>query len=595
MFNAFESYHDFVKNCQEFLKPERIVFCDGSKHEYHDLCMQLVSRGVATKLKGKGRYYFHSDPKDVARVEKSTYICSEKKSDAGCTNNWVDPKEMIKRIGPLFKGCMKGRTMYVIFYAMGPLDSPYSRLGIEITDSEYVVINMHLMTRMSGDLRARFDRGEKFSVGVHSVGCPLEKGQEDLSWPCNEQKYIAHFPEKNCVYSFGSGYGGNALLAKKCFALRLASYQANKEGWLAEHMLIIGITNPQGVKRYFAAAFPSACGKTNLAMMESKLKGYKLECVGDDIAWMHIGDDGHLYAVNPENGFFGVAPGTSYKTNPNAMRCIENEALFTNVALTDDNDVWWEGIDSERPENIRNWKGQRVTGDTAELLSHPNARFTTNVKNCPILDENADNPKGVRIDAIIFGGRNSNIMPLVFESFDFEHGVFLGESLSSEKTAAAEGRAGEMRHDPFAMLPFCGYNMTDYFAHWMSFSKFKMPKIFHVNWFRKTQEGKYMWPGYSENMRVMRWIFERVEGKASEPKKTVLGLVPAIEDLDLQGLDIDESELKQLLEVRSKDYVEYAKDLKAFFTQFGAELDPKSQRQLDLLQERVHENCCSKG
>lgn len=595
MFCPDTSYQEFISRCQSFLDPKSVYYCDGTKKEYERLSRELLDKGFAKKLNGADRLYFHSDEKDVARVENRTFICSKRKCDAGVTNNWLDPDEMKDKLSSLFKGSMRGRVMYVIFYLMGPIDSAYSKLGLEITDSPYVVLNMHLMTRMGDEVLKRFKQGQEFSVGVHSVGYPLKAGQKDIAWPCNDEKYIAHFPQENSVYSYGSGYGGNALLAKKCFALRLASCQARDEGWLAEHMLIIAVTNPKGIKRYFAAAFPSACGKTNLAMMESQLEGYKLECVGDDIAWMHIGSDGHLYAINPENGFFGVAPGTSLKTNPNAMKSIEKKAIFTNVALTDEGEVWWEGMDKPRPKNVMNWKGQRPSDDSIEPLSHPNARFTTNIKNCPILDSKAEDPKGVKIDGIIFGGRNSKIMPLVLESFSFEHGVFLGACLSSEKTAASEGKTGELRHDPFAMLPFCGYNMADYFSHWMSFRKFKMPKIFHVNWFRKGDDTDFLWPGYCENMRVIKWMYERLDNTVTSAEKTPLGYVAKKDDLDISGLNLKPDVLEKLLGVDPDDYADYVRDLRKYFDNFKEALDPLLLKQLDQLESRIYEGCSPKS
>ncbi len=534
---------DFIQLC----KPKSVHVCDGSKEEYQSFINELVEKKVAKPLKRKGCYYFRSDPKDVARVESCTFICSEKKEDSGATNNWFEPKAMKKRLMGLFSGCMEGRTMYVIPYRMGPENSDISKVGIEVTDSLYVCVNMFIMTRMGA-----FFPDEDVVMGLHSVGMPLKEGVVDSFWPCNDEKVIAHFPETKEIYSFGSGYGGNALLGKKCHALRIASTIARDEGWLAEHMLIIGVTNPAGEKKYFTAAFPSSCGKTNLAMMKSSLPGWKIECVGDDIAWMKFGEDGRLYAINPENGFFGVAPGTSIDTNPNAMKTIEEDTLFTNVALNGD-DVWWEGLTREVPKVLINWKGELHDPKGGVPAAHPNSRFTAPMRRCPSLDEAAINGRAVPIAGIIFGGRRATIAPLVMEAKDWKMGVFYGASLSSEKTAAAEGKTGEMRKDPFAMLPFCGYNMQDYFSHWLSMEKKdrKLPKIFAVNWFRKNQEGKYIWPGFSENMRVIAWMFDAINEKA-EKMETPYGFLP--KSLNTSGLNIQEADLKNILTLDAKEY-----------------------------------------
>ncbi|MCH9621338.1 MAG: Phosphoenolpyruvate carboxykinase [GTP] [Chlamydiia bacterium] len=553
-----------IDEFKQLCKPESVVICDGSKGEYDGFIRELVGNGIAKPLKRKGCYYFRSDPKDVARVESCTFICSKKEEDAGPTNNWSEPMAMKTRLMALFEGCMKGRTMYVIPYLMGPESSPMSKVGIEITDSLYVCVNMYIMTRMGKAAMDRIDRGEKPVIGLHSVGMPLSEGIKDVAWPCNDEKVIAHFPETREIFSFGSGYGGNALLGKKCFALRIASSMAKDEGWLAEHMLIIGVTNPEGKKKYFAAAFPSACGKTNLALLKSQMPGWKVECVGDDIAWMKFGDDGRLYAINPENGFFGVAPGTSYDTNPYAMETIKEDALFTNVALNGD-DVWWEGMSKDVPDNLINWKGERHDKFSKEKASHPNARFTAKASNCPNIDPNMEAAEGVPIEGIIFGGRRASLAPLVMEAKDWTMGTIYGASLCSEKTAAAEGKAGEMRQDPFAMIPFCGYNMADYVAHWLSMEKTgrKMPKVFTVNWFRKNKADEFIWPGFSENMRVLSWMFDSIDGKV-EKLETPFGSLPVA--INTKGLNIDEKSLKEVLTIDQKDYKSESKRLIDYFT-----------------------------
>jgi phosphoenolpyruvate carboxykinase (GTP) len=534
----------FINNIQNLCAPDKVHICDGSEEEFNALALLLEKQGTWISLKKReGSFYARSDPNDVARVESRTFICSENKDDAGPTNNWKDPKEMRSILGDLFKGCMKGRTMYVIPYAMGPKNSPYTKFGIEITDFPYVVCSMKIMSRI-----IKIDEGKDFVLGVHTVGKPLHEGEKDDPWPCNKEKYIAHFPEAKEIWSYGSGYGGNALLGKKCFALRIGSKIAKEEGWLAEHMLIMGLTNPEGKKKYIAAAFPSACGKTNLAMLTPSLKGWKVECVGDDIAWMHFRDDGRLYAVNPENGFFGVAPGTSEKSNPIAMKMIEKKTIFTNVALTKEGDVWWEGMTDEAPEELIDWKGNYWKKGSKEKSAHPNSRFTVSKHSCPIYDILGDDPQGVPIDAIIFGGRRSTLLPLVLEAYSWPEGVLMGASLSSEMTAAAEGELGALRHDPFAMLPFCGYHMGDYFQHWLDLEKphRKMPQIFSVNWFRKNEKGEYIWPGFGENARVLKWIFNRIELE-DEGRKTALGFVP--NQLDLKGLNQNPKEIEKLFEV----------------------------------------------
>lgn len=534
-----------INELQTLCNPDKVVVCNGSEQEYESFLAELVKKGVATPLKGKGQYYFRSDPKDVARVEKATFICSKTKEEAGPLNNWTDPSQMKQRLQKLFQGCMKGRVMYIIPYMMGHPDSPLSKVGIEVTDSLYVCVNMYIMARMGKEALKKIEETKEYVFGLHSVGYPLDN-REDVFWPCNEEKVIAHFPEDKEIYSYGSGYGGNALLGKKCFALRIASVMAKSQGWLAEHMLIIGLTNPEGEKKYIAAAFPSQCGKTNLAMLESNMPGWKVTCVGDDIAWLKFKEDGKLYAINPENGFFGVAPGTSEKTNPIAMDMIKKDTLFTNVALSGDR-VWWEGLDGDVPDNLMTWKGQQYEKGANDPASHPNARFTTPIRRCKSIDESVNKGKEVEIEAIVFGGRRSDVSPLVMESLSYEMGVMYGAALCSEKTAAAEGVVGELRNDPFAMRPFCGYHISSYFNHWLSMNKDKkrkMPKIFSVNWFRKNGQGKYIWPGFKENMIVLSWIFQAIDGKASK-KKTSLGYLP--KNLPVDQLNIDSSELEQIV------------------------------------------------
>lgn len=568
-------FKTWIKEMEALCTPDSVHICDGSLEEYQ----ALLKGGIP--LKRPGSYLFRSDPRDVARVEERTFICSISKEDAGPTNRWMDPLEMKKKLESLFKGCMRGRTMYVIPFCMGPLDSPYSLTGVQVTDSPYVVINMRIMTRMG-----RKPTGS-FIPCVHSVGVPLEKGETGPAWPCNpEETCIAHFPETREIWSFGSGYGGNALLGKKCLALRIASVIGREEGWLAEHMLIMGITNPQGEKKYFAASFPSACGKTNLAMLSPTLKGWKIECVGDDIAWMHFGEDGRLYAINPELGCFGVAPGTSLSSNQHAMKMIAHDTLFTNVALTEDQDVWWEGMTKEPPESLTDWKGNPWTPSSGTPAAHPNARFTAPLAQCPIADPSYENPHGVPISAIIFGGRRASIMPLILEAFNWQHGTFLGAAVSSEMTAAAEGTLGKVRHDPFAMLPFCGYHMGDYFQHWLDMGKKseKSPLIFHVNWFRKDHEGKFLWPGYGENSRVLKWIFERVSGKG-ESIETPIGHMP--KSLDLAGLNLSSEVMEELLSCDREGWIHELEGLETYFSQFGSKLPQGLTEELAALRERL--------
>ena len=587
-----EKLNQWIREVADLCQPDDIYICNGSKEEYDSMMGKMIKSGSAVPLeKRPNSFHFRSDPSDVARVEDRTYISTTSRDDAGPTNNWIAPDELKNILLGFYKGCMKGRTMYVIPFSMGPIGSPISKIGVEISDSPYVVVNMHIMTRVSDKVMELLDGGEDFIPCLHSIGSPLAEGQEDVQWPCApiENKYISHFPEENLIWSYGSGYGGNALLGKKCLALRIASAMARREGWMAEHMLILRLTNPEGKQYHIAAAFPSACGKTNLAMMQPSIKGWKCECIGDDIAWMKTGPDGRLYAINPENGFFGVAPGTSYDNHPMAMDSIKENVIFTNCAVTDDSDVWWEGMDGDAPAHAIDWKGNDWTPESGTDAAHPNARFTAPASQCPVICEDWEKPEGVPIDIFIFGGRRSSVVPLVHEAYNWDHGVFLGATAGSETTAANIGAVGNLRRDPFAMTPFCGYNMGDYFQHWLDMGDKlgdKAPKIFYVNWFRKSEDGKFLWPGFSDNSRVLKWMCERVDGSAGG-NETPIGILPDDGGLDTSGLEVSAEDMKEIMRIDTDAWKAEIPDIEQHFAKFGDRLPERLKKQLEEFRKRL--------
>ncbi len=588
-----ENLNSWVAQWTKVLQPDDVYWCDGSQNEYDSLCGALVKSGTFTKLdevKRPNSFWAHSDPGDVARVEDRTFICSTNEVDAGPNNNWREPDEMRREITALYTGAMRGRTMYVVPFSMGPLGSPIAHIGVQLTDSAYVAVSMRIMTRMGQGALDALGNNDWVQC-LHSVGAPLINGAKDSPWPCNpDNKYIAHFPETREIMSYGSGYGGNALLGKKCFALRIASVMARDDGWLAEHMLILKLTNPLGEYKYIAAAFPSACGKTNLAMLVPTIKGWKAETIGDDICWMKFGKDGQLYAINPEAGFFGVAPGTGYDTNANAMHTLLDNCIFTNTAYTPDGDVWWEGMTDSKPARATDWRNQAWTPETETPAAHPNARFTVPASQCPSIAPEWQDPNGVPISAILFGGRRRTTVPLVTQAFDWDHGVFLGSIMASETTAAAGGTVGKLRFDPMAMLPFCGYNMADYFAHWLKIgtktSAEKLPQIFFVNWFRRDADGKFLWPGYGENSRVLKWVFERLEGTAVA-NKTAIGYLPDADSLDTTGLNVSLEELETLLTIDQAGWREAMPQIREHFAMFGDRLPAKLTASLDSLESAL--------